>query len=335
MKVCLLTRFFSLRNGGIGRFSMEVRNRLQDKNITIVPIETHMGGMVGLFIYSAFEIPFRLPRDCNIYHCMTPLEAVHAPKRKSVVTFHDLIPWLHLKEIETHYSSNSIAGIASRNYFKVAAHRAAKCAAIVANSEQTRREVIEYLGVLESKTSVIRFGIRPDLEPRPSNNTIFRVGTLSYLDKRKRIDLLIKGFLEANIDGELVIGGTGVDDKRLKALSGGDKRIKFMGFVADDKLVEFYNSLNYFIFPTKMEGYGLPIVEAFACKKPVVVLKDAFIPDEVKSRCITVENLAEFLRSTVKSPNIESNYVFAKEHDWERCVESYINLYEKVANSYT
>jgi glycosyltransferase involved in cell wall biosynthesis len=335
MKVCLLTRFFSLRNGGIGRFSMEVRSRLHNKNITIVPMETHMGGMVGLFIYSAFEIPLRLPRDCNIYHCMTPLEAVHVPKNKSIVTFHDLIPWLHLNEIETHYSSSSITGIASRNYFKFAAHRAAKCAAIVSNSEQTRREVIEYLGVPELKTSVIRFGIRPDLEPRSNKKNIFRVGTLSYLDKRKRIDLLIKAFLEANIDGELVIGGTGVDESRLKSLAGDDKRIKFLGFVADEKLVEFYNSLDYFIFPTKMEGYGLPIVEAFACKKPVVVLQDAVIPDEIKSKCIVVENLTEFLRGPVKSSNIESNYTFAKEHDWEKCVESYIKVYEKVASNFT
>jgi glycosyltransferase involved in cell wall biosynthesis len=330
MKVCLLTRYFSLRNGGIGRFSLEMRNGLEKRGYSISPLETRMRGMVGLFLYSAVEIPFKLPRDCDIYHCLTPLEAFHTPKGRSIVTFHDLIPWLHLNKIETHYSRGRMDGFLSGRYFKSAAAAAARCACV---SEQTRVEVIEHLGVEESRVSVIPLGIRSDLGPAVKNDATFRIGTLSYLDRRKRIDLLIKAFREANVDGELVIGGTGVDEQRLKALAGADKRIKFLGFVDDGNLVDFYNSLDYFVFPTKIEGYGLPMVEAFACKKPVVVLGDAMIPNEVKSRCIVVDSLTDFLRQARQSADLEGNYRFAKAHNWDACVEKYIDLYKRIAVS--
>lgn len=143
--------------------------------------------------------------------------------------------------------------------------------------------------------------------------------------------LLIKDFLQANIDAELVIGGTGADGTRLRALTNEDKRVRFLGFIPDDRLVEFYNSLDIFLFPTEREGYGLPIVEAMACKKPVVVLEDAIIPEEIKSRCIVVESLKEFFKNLKINSNIEDNYRFAKLHDWETCVEEYIKLYQEVS----
>jgi glycosyltransferase involved in cell wall biosynthesis len=218
----------------------------------------------------------------------------------------------------------------SKYYFKVGAKIATRCRLIVCDSEQTRNELIERLDVNEDKVSIVRLGIARGLEARPKKDGGFRVGTLSWLDPRKRIDVLIQAFLAANIDGELVIGGTGVDYPRLAQLAGQDQRIKFVGFVPEEKLVEFYNSLDLFVFPTKVEGYGLPIVEAFACKKPAVVLHDAIIPDEIKSRCIVVDDLTDFLKRPEPAQDIEANYQFARMHDWDSCVEGYINLYRRV-----
>ena len=97
-------------------------------------------------------------------------------------------------------------------------------------------------------------------------------------------------------------------------------------------MTDFYNSLDLFVFPTRIEGYGLPIVEAFACKKPVVVLDDGIIPSELKSRCLVTDDLVEFLKKpeTPSPRDIEDNYQFARIHDWDRCVEEYIALYDKV-----
>ena len=223
-----------------------------------------------------------------------------------------------------------IRRLGSKYYFKTAASVASRCRFIACNSEYTRKELLEHLDVDESKVSVIRFGISRNLEPKTKRDSIFRIGTLSYLDPRKRIDLLIQAFLAANVDGELVIGGAGTDYYRLKRLAGQDRRIKFLGFIPDERLVDFYNSLDLFVFPTKIEGYGLPIVEAFACKKPTILLSDAIVPDEIKSRCTLVDNLADFLRNPKPVQDIEANYSFARTHDWDTCVQEYLSLYQRV-----
>ena len=177
---------------------------------------------------------------------------------------------------------------------------------------------------------MIKLGIREDLEPRHKQDDVLRFGYLGQLDGRKRVDLVIKVFKAASADGELVIAGIGAEDSALRELAGVDRRIKFLGFVPDDSLVDFYNSLDYFIFPTRIEGYGLPMVEAMACRKPVVVLEDVIIPPEIKSRCTAVSRLEDFFSSLSSRCDLEENYRFAKEHRWDKCVKAYEELYGRI-----
>jgi glycosyltransferase involved in cell wall biosynthesis len=336
MKIGLIARFFDLRNGGIGRFSMEMLNALNKRGYDVVPVSTNREGTSGHVIYSLMDLAFMLPRGCDIYHCLTPMEAIYSPKNISVVTFHDFIPWKHVNDVETHYvggSMRKLKGWMSKSVFAFSTKIAAGCSLVACNSEQTRKEVIEFLHLDESKVSVVRFGISRNLKPGTKKDSKYRIGTLSYLDQRKRIGLLIKAFLEADVDGELVIGGTGVAYPRLKEMAKGDQRIKFLGFIPEEQQTDFYNSLDLFVFPSKIEGYGLPIVEAFACGKPVVILRDAIIPDEIKSRCTVVDDLADFLKIPKPNQRVEANYAFAKLHNWDTCVDEYINLYRRLLNA--
>jgi glycosyltransferase involved in cell wall biosynthesis len=231
--------------------------------------------------------------------------------------------------------------------FTVGCVQAAKCRYVVCISEHVRREFIEKFNVDESKVRVIRLGIRSDLNPPIKKdrgvvtNTgykVFRIGYLGQLDRRKRVDLLVKAFKKGNIDGELLLGGRGIDEVGLKELAQGDKRIKFLGFVPDNRLADFYNSVDVFCFPTAIEGYGLPPCEAMSCKKPVIVLRDAIIPQDVKSHCIAVDNLNTVLSSNTsvesvsKLADIEDNYLWAKLHSWDSCLTEYVKLYKEVIN---
>jgi glycosyltransferase involved in cell wall biosynthesis len=334
MKICLVARYFDLRNGGIGRFSMEILEALKRTSYEVVPVSTHREGTSGHVIYSLVDLAFRLPKGCDVYHGLTPMEAVYAPKKITVTTFHDFIPWKHVDETDTHYvrgSMRSLKGFLSKSVFSLSARIAARSAVIACNSEQTKREIIEYLNVNESKISVVRFGISRNLQPGHKSDGRYRIGTLSYLDQRKRIDRLIKAFLEADVDGELVIGGIGEAEAQLKKLAQNDPRIKFPGFIPEEKQADFYNSLDLFVFPSKIEGYGFPIIEAFACGKPVVVLLDSIIPEEIKSRCTVVDNLADVLKNPPPEWHIEENLAFARLHDWDNCAAEYLRLYQKLS----
>ncbi len=336
MDLCLISRFFDLRNGGVGRYSMELEKRLDKReSLNLKKVSQDGGlplgdGLAGYFSFTGMEMPFKT-LSADVYHALSPLEAIHAPK-PLVVTFHDFIPLFYPEEI----GSGSVRGKVERwftsNYFELACSIALeKADFFTAVSEQTKEELVEKFGVDREKVKIIRHGISPELEPDEKEEDTFRVGTLSFLGPRKRIDHLVKAFLEADVDGELLIGGKGREMERLKKIAGGDERVKFLGFVPEGDLNDFFNSLNVFVFPTQSEGYGLPAVEAMACKVPVVTLSDAVMPDDVQNRTIAVDDLTSWFGDPKYSAiNLEKNYEFAKMHDWEECADKHAEIYNNL-----
>ena len=53
------------------------------------------------------------------------------------------------------------------------------------------------------------------------------------------------------------------------------------GFVDDEDLVWWYNAAEAFVYPSVFEGWGLPVTEAMACGKPVLVSKVSSLPEAV------------------------------------------------------
>lgn len=103
---------------------------------------------------------------------------------------------------------------------------------------------------------------------------------ISRLDAPKRISKLIEAMKYVKSDIELLIAGTGPERDKLLELAKGDKRIRFLGFVKDEEVEEYYaNSLVIPYFPYD-EDYGLITIEAFLHKKPVITTKDAGGPTE-------------------------------------------------------
>lgn len=334
MNLCLLSRYFDLRNAGIGRTSMELLKALQAKGITPYTISTEGTSLCSYLRYTLAELLFRVPAGCDIYHALTPMEAIWIPKGRGVVTFYNP-PTRNLDSIGAGMGDSRWKASAGNNYFKLVYKIASRAKILVCISELTRQYLIKDLGIPKEKTRVVRLGIGDDLEPQPKQDDTLRIGYLGQLDKRKRVSLLVEAFRKSTLDGELVIGGTGLEKEALRKQAGEDRRIRFLGFIPDDKLAEFYNSLDLFISPTWEEGYGLNIVEAMACRKPVVVLADAIIPDEVKSRCTQTGSLHHFfkvlpdLKIGGKS-RLDSNYSFAKLHSWGKCADEYLEVYDEV-----
>jgi glycosyltransferase involved in cell wall biosynthesis len=347
MEVCLLTRNPVLESGGIGRVSIEIRDGLIRSGHKVHTVFAKNLGLAGYFKYTFIDNYFNVPKGYDIYHAITPMESIWLPKEKSIATVLDIIPIVHPELHGARMGGNKVKYTIGKACFTIGCGQTAKCRYIVCISEHVRREFIERFDVDENKVKVIRLGIRSDLNPQTkkdgdgvavSGHKVFRVGYLGQLDRRKRVDLLVSAFRKGNIDGELVLGGRGIDEDGLKEMAQGDKRIKFVGFVPDDRLVDFYNSIDVFVFPTAIEGYGLPPVEATACKKPVIMLSDAIVPQEVKDHCIVVETLDTVLsnvnniESLSKYTNIEDNYLWAKSHDWNTTITEYIKLYKEVIN---
>lgn len=344
MNICLLTRYFDMEHKegvGIGRESKGLKESLQKNlNLNISTISTKGTGLISYFFYSTLEIPLRLLKEkVDIFHALTPIEGIWLPRGKSVVTYNDLFQITSPQLVGGGMGYNKLKLLIGKNFFEMACRLSSTCRGIVCISNKTANEVNQILKVNSKKIKVIRIGIRDDLKPLPKRDTILRIGYLGMLDKRKRVIKVIEAFKDfPTLQAELVIAGTGLDEVLLKTAASSDSRIKFLGYIKNGNLLDFFNSLNYFVFPTAMEGYGLPIVEAMACRKPVIVLKDSLIPEEVKERCIAVESYKDLFYELLKgntptSPkSSEDNYIFAKSHNWETTTNEYLKLYREISN---
>jgi glycosyltransferase involved in cell wall biosynthesis len=104
--------------------------------------------------------------------------------------------------------------------------------------------------------------------------------TVSRLDGPKRIAMLVEAMRHVKADIPLLIAGTGPDEGYIKTLAAADPRIKFLGFVNDHELIDYYaNSLAVPFVPYD-EDYGLITIEAMMSAKPVLTLTDAGGPNE-------------------------------------------------------
>jgi glycosyltransferase involved in cell wall biosynthesis len=104
--------------------------------------------------------------------------------------------------------------------------------------------------------------------------------TSSRLDRPKRIDLLIKAMKLVRKDIPFLIAGTGPEEEHLKILAGEDSRIRFLGYVPDDKMPELYAGARAVPFVPSDEDYGLITIEAMRSSKPVLTVSDSGGPCE-------------------------------------------------------
>ncbi len=99
--------------------------------------------------------------------------------------------------------------------------------------------------------------------------------TVSRLDSPKRIDLLIGAMAQLDTKVELLIAGIGPDEGRLRELAQDDPRIRFLGFVNDEQLLDLYAESHAVLFAPVQEDFGLVALEAMAAGKPVISTSDA------------------------------------------------------------
>ncbi len=253
---------------------------------------------------------FRLPVPVQVVTGL--LDLFHSPdfvlpptgRTPAILTVHDL-SFLRVPQF-------FVAGF--RDYLEGAVSRAVECARhILADSESTRHDLVELMGVAPEEVSVLYPGVEPRFRPIEDIEVLKQVHSrydlperfilgLSTLQPRKNFDGLVKAFQRLLLirgagsrfsDLHLVIaGGKGWMYEETLALVdrvGLGERIHFPGFVADNDLPALYSLAAVFAFPSWYEGFGLPVLEAMACGTPVVAADNSSLPEVVGEAGLMVD----------------------------------------------
>jgi glycosyltransferase involved in cell wall biosynthesis len=188
---------------------------------------------------------------------------MYPPQRDGVraTTIHDLVP-LHHPEWTTP-RTQAMHGRKYRN-------TAATCDVVLVNSAYTGRDVAATLGVPEERIRVAHPApkdvYRPD-GPAAQLGSPYLL-TVATLEPRKNLQVLVEAHRLLGGDLELaVVGAEGWGEQPLLDGAG----IHRLGYVSDEELARLYRGAAAVAYPSRFEGFGIPVLEAMACGVPVVV----------------------------------------------------------------
>jgi glycosyltransferase involved in cell wall biosynthesis len=205
----------------------------------------------------------------------------------AIVTVHDL----------SFERDPSVMGLRDRTVFRAVVPRAARRAAcVLAVSERTKRDLIELYGLPEEKIVVTPNGIDPAFSPDgPSPDgdayALF-VGALQpRKDPQAAIDALA---LLGDADLRLVVVGPDkggrAEAEQAAERNGLRGRVEFRGHVPQNELAALYRGAVCLVFPSRYEGFGLPVLEAMASGTPVVATTAGALPEVAGDAAILVED---------------------------------------------
>ena len=188
---------------------------------------------------------------------------MYPPQRAGVraTTIHDLVPLRHPEWVTPRTQA-----MHTRKYRATAE----SCDLVFVNSAYTGRDVTETLGVPAERVHVARPAVKEEYRadgPAADLGAPY-VLTVATLEPRKNLQTLVDAHRLLGDDLLLAVaGGEGWGEQ--PELDGAG--IRRLGFVSDEELARLYRGAAVAVYPSRFEGFGIPVLEAMACGCPVVV----------------------------------------------------------------
>lgn len=253
-------------------------------------------------------------------------------KKPIIVTVHDLIP-------EIIYGDKIVSKL-RRQLLRDAAH-------IIAVSENTKKDIIRLYGTPQDKISVIYHGYLPvdmlEVNPYKSDKPY-----LLYVGKRggyKKFAFLIEAIAPILRAGKMFLFCTGTpfnaeELTMIKQLGVYDS-VK-QQFVTDKEMMSLFAGAVAFVYPSLYEGFGIPILDAFSARCPVILscascfpevagdaalYFDADNPDMLRGHILKLAN-----DMSLRENMIRLGLARLADFSWQKCADVTANVYRAVAN---
>lgn len=362
MRIGIDARFFS--EAGIGRYIRNLINNLAridqkndyfifllDKDFNEVKPPENFQKVKANFGWYGLQEQLRLPRLLESYG----LDLVHFPhfnvpifyKGKFVVTIHDLIHQnFQMKRATTH--NKLVYKLKQYGYEKVFKTAVNKSEHILVPSEYVKKLLVNGWKVADSKITVTKEAVDDKIFTnnkiaKPAYEYIFYVGNAH---PHKNVEGLIKAFLllkEQYHDLRLVLAG--YDHYFWQKIKGEyqDESIIYKGYVNDEQLSYLYKGAKAFVMPSFDEGFGLPVLEAFAVGVPIVASNAGSLPEVGGNACVYFnskdpQDMADKIQQVLNSGQLRNELIKkgkerVKLFSWKKLTKKTLQIYESCNRS--
>lgn len=224
---------------------------------------------------------------------------------------------------------------------------------ILCTSYALRKEINKYT---KKNIALTPFGVdtnkfKPSTTEINKDNKPIIIGTIKTLEENYGIEYLIRGFkiLEnqtPDLPLKLLIVGKGTQELSLKNLVEKlniQSKVEFTGYINPDLIPKYHNMLDIAVFPSIEESFGVSVLEASACGKPVIVSNVGGLPEVVEDGktgfIVEKENpdaIALALGKFIANPELRNEFgkngrnKVIKEFNWDDSVKNMVSIYNQI-----
>lgn len=303
-------------------------------------------------VWDTFGIPKmeRLLGALDVYHATN---YYLAPTRtaKRVLSIHD-ITFI----VRPEWCSDVIV----RLFAKHTPRFAAEADAIITGSEASKKDIVERLGLAPNKVFVTLYAADAGYQPVERTRAVEEVRRelaiqtpyflyVGTLERRKNVANIVHAFsrIAADVPHSLLLAGSAgwgyaEIDEVIRASAFSDRIVR-PGYVPAALLPSLYSGADGFIFPSRYEGFGLPVLDAMTCGCPVITSTSSSLPEVAGEAALMVEPedvdaLAEAMRRMTLDAELRDTLrtkglARAAEFSWDRCAAQTLDVYRSLCGN--
>jgi glycosyltransferase involved in cell wall biosynthesis len=236
-----------------------------------------------------------------------------------------------------------------------------RCHAVIAVSEATKQDILSFYDIDPQMIHVVYLGCEPwkNLPSKEEakqwiSQTYFKARDYSYilyigqLSPHKNISRLLESFSifknKMKFPYKLILGGVEVYGssqvlKKIQEMSLNDD-VVITGYINSEDLSKFYRGADIFAFPSLVEGFGIPLLEAMSSEVPILTSNVSAMPEVTGDAALLVnpestEEMAEGLFHLATDESLRENlikkgYERVKKFTWEKMASEILNIYKQI-----
>ncbi|MBU0743895.1 MAG: glycosyltransferase family 4 protein, partial [Gammaproteobacteria bacterium] len=250
---------------------------------------------------------------------------------------------LHVHALETDRSGLWV----DKKIFAIEKYGMEQADQIVAVSQYTKNNIIQYYGIAPEKITVIHNGIycnekSSELTKTNRPRMVLFLGRITHQKGPYFFIEIAKKILEKKPEVQFVLAGTGdlVTDmiERVASLRIG-KNVHFTGFLDSDRVRDIFQLADVYVMPSVSEPFGLSALEALTCDVPAIISKQSGVSEVLRNVLVAdfwdTENMADKILALLDYPALGRVSLTYAHNDlchitWDKAAGKIIDLYKKV-----